>query len=173
MFDKLPIDVEIDDEIKALTDNIVEICTEREVRNPALVNETLALIEDRRIDMKNILNVEEAFTEGMKEFLMQIDTIDVQEDEIGDVMEYVKQNLQSTVGYWTEEEVVQKAKDWRLKQRMVTPPTPPVNPDVMEEKREKALKRIEEIDSLNEAVDLLKRLCDEGDEWLLDMINAI
>lgn len=173
VFDKLPIDVEIDDEIKALTDNIVEICTEREVRNPALVNETLALIEDRRIDMKNILNVEEAFTEGMKEFLMQIDTIDVQEDEIGDVMEYVKQNLQSTVGYWTEEEVVQKAKDWRLKQRMVTPPTPPVNPDVMEEKREKALRRIEEIDSFDEAVDLLKRLCDKGDEWLLDMINAI
>lgn len=173
VFDKLPIDVEIDDEIKALTDNIVEICTEREVRNPALVNETLALIEDRRIDMKNILNVEEAFTEGMKEFLMQIDTIDVQEDEIGDVMEYVKQNLQSTVGYWTEEEVVQKAKDWRLKQRMVPPPPTPVDPDVMEEKREKALKRIEEIDSLNEAVDLLKRLCDEGDEWLLDMINAI
>ena len=88
-------------------------------------------------------------------------------------MEYVKQNLQSTVGYWTEEEVVQKAKDWRLKQRMVPPPPLPVDPDVMEEKREKALTRIEEIDSLNEAVDLLKRLCDEGDEWLLDMINAI
>lgn len=184
VFDKLPIDVEIDDEIKALTDDIVEICTEREVRNPALVNETLTLIEDRRIDMKNILNVEEAFTEGMKNFLMQIDTIDVKEDEIDEVKEYVKQNLQSTVGYWTEEEVVQKAKDWRLKQRMVTPPptppvvptpqpTPPVDPDVIEEKRERALERIEEIDSLNEAIDLLKQLCDKGDEWLLDMINAI
>lgn len=54
-FASLPIVVNITDKIKQLTDNIVKICMERELRNPALVNETLSLIEEQRFEMKIFL----------------------------------------------------------------------------------------------------------------------
>ena len=126
----LPVTITISDEIKKLTDNIVEICQEREMRNPALVNETLALIDKWRIEYKNILNVDTVFQDGFKNFLMQIELIDLKEEEIPEVRRYVEQNLQSTVGYWTEQEVSEKAKNWRLvkTQQASAQTTVPVQP---------------------------------------------
>lgn len=63
--------------MKRLADNIVRICEERELRNPALVKETLELIGEQRMEMKNVLNVDTAFSEGFKAFLMQIDRVNI------------------------------------------------------------------------------------------------
>lgn len=182
-FASLPISVTISDSIKTLIDNIVQICMERELRNPALVNQTLALIEELRIEMKNILNVEEAFDDGFKNFLMQIEFVNVQENEIDEVRDYISGNLESTVGYWTEEEVVKSAKDWRLEQTSIidypiVEPTdapkesPVVNIDILNDKRQKAKDRIARISSLTEAKEILLKLCETSSEWLLDKINS-
>ena len=173
----------ISDSIKTLIDNIVQICMERELRNPALVNQTLALIEELRIEMKNILNVEEAFDDGFKNFLMQIEFVNVQENEIDEVRDYISGHLESTVGYWTEEEVVKSAKDWRLEQTSIVDypivePTdapkesPVVNIDILNDKRQKAKDRIARISSLTEAKEILLKLCETSSEWLLDKINS-
>ena len=100
-FVNLPFSVSVTDKVKQLVDDIVQICMERELRNPALVNETLALIDEMRIEMKNILNVENVFTEGFNNFLKQIELINLRDEELGEVRKYIEQNLQSTVGYWT------------------------------------------------------------------------
>ena len=182
-FASLPISVTISDSIKTLIDNIVQICMERELRNPALVNQTLALIEELRIEMKNILNVEEAFDDGFKNFLMQIEFVNVQENEIDEVRGYISGHLESTVGYWTEEEVVKSAKDWRLEQTSIVDypivePTdapkesPVVNIDILNDKRQKAKDRIARISSLTEAKEILLKLCETSSEWLLDKINS-
>lgn len=182
-FASLPISVTISDSIKTLIDNIVQICMERELRNPALVNQTLALIEELRIEMKNILNVEEAFDDGFKNFLMQIEFVNVQESEIDEVRDYISGHLESTVGYWTEEEVVKSAKDWRLEQTSIVDypivePTdapkesPVVNIDILNDKRQKAKDRIARISSLTEAKEILLKLCETSSEWLLDKINS-
>ena len=182
-FASLPISVTISDSIKTLIDNIVQICMERELRNPALVNQTLALIEELRIEMKNILNVEEAFDDGFKNFLMQIEFVNVQESEIDEVRGYISGHLESTVGYWTEEEVVKSAKDWRLEQTSIVDypivePTdapkesPVVNIDILNDKRQKAKDRIARISSLTEAKEILLKLCETSSEWLLDKINS-
>ena len=181
-FASLPITVSISDSIKTLIDDIVQICMERELRNPALVNQTLSLIEEQRIEMKNILNVDEAFNDGFKNFLMQIEYVNVQESEIEEVRNYITGHLESTVGYWTEEEVITSAKNWRLEQTLSVEPThvepslpneqPVINPDVVSEKRLKAKERISKISSLDEAKDMLLRLCDTNNEWLLDKINS-
>lgn len=182
-FTSLPITVTISDSIKTLIDNIVQICMERELRNPALVNQTLALIEDLRIEMKNILNVEEAFNDGFKNFLMQIEFVNIQESEIVEVREYISRHLESTVGYWTEEEIIKSAKDWRLEQTLVVDhpvvePTdapkeaPVANVDILNDKRQKAKDRIERISSLTEAKEILLKLCETSSEWLLDKINS-
>lgn len=182
-FAGLPIAVTISDSIKNLIDNIVQICMERELRNPALVNQTLALIEELRIEMKNILNVEDAFNDGFKNFLMQIEFVNVQEHEIGEVRDYIAGHLESTVGYWTEDEVIKSVKDWRLEQKLsvehpVSEPSdielelPIVNVDILNDKRQKAKDRIVQISSLVEAKEILMKLCETSSEWVLDKINS-
>lgn len=104
-FAQLPVSLAITDDERRLIDNIVTICMERDLRNPALVKETIDLISKFRYEMRNILNVDEAFSNGFKNYLMQLDFINVQESEVDEVKQFIEQNLQSTVGYWTEEEV--------------------------------------------------------------------
>ncbi len=184
-FADLPVIVTITDGIKQLIDNIVRICMERELRNPALINETLSLISDLRIDVKNILNVENAFSDGLKAYLMQLSYVDVKEDEVDSLRTYIEQHLESTVGYWTEEEVEKKVLQWRASQKNPTPS--PGNDDndiedddnndnnnhdaVIKEKRSSAKNKIERLSSLEEAKSLLIKLCDDGNESILDIIN--
>lgn len=188
-FAQLPVSLAITDDERRLIDNIVTICMERDLRNPALVKETIDLISKFRYEMRNILNVDEAFSNGFKNYLMQLDFINVQESEVDEVKQFIEQNLQSTVGYWTEEEVEKKALQWKSSKTPippqppvvppfppvvppVVPPTPPVNPAVIDQKRQLARKHISDIESLEDAKALLNRLCDEGGEWLLDKING-
>lgn len=188
-FAQLPVSLAITDDERRLIDNIVTICMERDLRNPALVKETIDLISKFSYEMRNILNVDEAFSNGFKNYLMQLDFINVQESEVDEVKQFIEQNLQSTVGYWTEEEVEKKALQWKSSKTPtppqppvvppfppvvppVVPPTPPVNPAVIDQKRQLARKHISDIESLEDAKALLNRLCDEGGEWLLDKING-
>lgn len=188
-FAQLPVSLAITDDERRLIDNIVTICMERDLRNPALVKETIDLISKFRYEMRNILNVDEAFSNGFKNYLMQLDFINVQESEVDEVKQFIEQNLQSTVGYWTEEEVEKKTLQWKSSKTPtppqppvvppfppvvppVVPPTPPVNPAVIDQKRQLARKHISDIESLEDAKALLNRLCDEGGEWLLDKING-
>ena len=170
---------------------------ERDLRNPALVKETIDLISELRYEMKNILNVDAAFSDGFKNYLMQLDFINIQEDDVDDVKHFIEQNLQSTVGYWTEEEVEKKALQWNSarsssangqqktnggwQQSNNIVSEPPTNNTVqtsytdsnaLEEKRKQAKKHISSIVSLDDAKALLTRLCDECGEWLLDKING-
>ena len=183
-FASLPIIVSISDNIKILIDDILQICMERDLRNPALVNQTLSLIEEQRIEMKNILNVDAAFNDGFKNFLMQIEFVNIQENEIEEVRKYITGHLESTVGYWTEDEVITSVKNWRLEQTMpieqvyVKPSNkgdfeqPIVDSNVIADKRNKAKEKISKISSLGEAKEILFRLCDTTSEWLLDKINS-
>ncbi len=192
-FASLPVILKVNDAERKLIDNIVTICMERDLRNPALVKETIDLISELRIEMKNILNVDAAFSDGFKNYLMQLDFINIQESDVEEVKHFVEQNLQSTVGYWTEEEVEKKALQWKsskAQQQPVVPPTPPVipsppvggnppispvypsQPDIVAEKRKQAKSHIANIATLDDAIALLNKLCDEAGEWLLDKING-
>lgn len=121
---------------------------------------------------------------------MQIDLIELSVADLEDVKTYIKRHLESTVGYWTEEEITKAAKDWRLEQQYhaftpespsgsnvpQTPAATPVpgglsNHQIVEEKRVKAKKRIAELTSLDEAKALLMNLCEEGGEWILDKLT--
>lgn len=183
--------VKVTDEERRLIDNIVTICMETDLRNPALVRDTIDLISRNRYEMKNILNTDAAFADGFKNYLMGLDFIHIQENEVEEVKHFIEKNLQSTVGYWTEEEVEKKALQWKSVSSN-KPDTPddkiehreggehdsvhepsihPSNPNVVNTKRLKAKERIADITSLDEAKTLLVRLCDEAGEWLLDKIN--
>lgn len=196
-FGSLPVTIAITDEERRLIDNIVTICMERDLRNPALVKETIDLISELRYEMKNILNVDAAFSDGFKNYLMQLDFINIKEDEVDDVKHFIEQNLQSTVGYWTEEEVEEKALQWnsyrnssvsgqhatnsdgwQQSSNMASEPsdntaqTSDIDSAALEEKRKQAKNHIASITTIDDAKALLNRLCDECGELLLDIINS-
>ena len=198
-FASLPIASNITDEECKLIDNIVTICMERDLRNPELVKETIDLISELRFEMKNILNVDAAFSDGFKNYLMQLNFANIKDDEVNDVKRIIEQNLQSTVGYWTEEEVEKKALQWKSARNsssngqqsaydngwqngngMVSEPlvnniaqtSQTTDSNILEEKRKQAKKHVASIVSLDDAKTLLNILCDEGGEWLLDKING-
>ena len=148
--------------------------------------------------MRNILNVDAAFSDGFKNYLMHLDFINIKEDEVDDVKHFIEQNLQSTVGYWTEEEVEKKALQWNSARNSSTNGQPATygyhrqqgngmasepsignttqtfhtDPNALVEKRRRAKERIANIGSLRYAKVLLTKLCDEGGEWVLDKINS-
>lgn len=191
-FSNLPVPLAITDEERKLIDNIVFICMERDLRNPKLLKDTIELISKLRFEMKNILNTDTAFSDGFKNYLMQVEYANIQENEVEEVRRFIGQNLQSTVGYWTEEEVEKTALQWRSQtstpvqlwngnsgepQGNDMPPKPGIQASnipsaKLDEKRKLAKIYIASITSIDNAKALLNKLCDEGDEWLLDKING-
>lgn len=106
--------VTMNDEIRRLLDNIVDICAERDIKNPSLVKDTLDLIDKYKIDLPDILSKPGAFEHGFNNYLLHQPTVNLQEEEIDDAYDYIKKHLESTVGYWSEAEVADSLKDWRI-----------------------------------------------------------
>lgn len=104
----------LNDEIKRLFADIVSICSEKDLKNPALVNDTLELIEKYRLDIPDIMAKPGNFKNGFENFLLAQPGINIQSTELDSVYEFVKQHLESTVGYWSEDEVINAVKDWRI-----------------------------------------------------------
>ena len=104
----------MNDDLKRLFDNIVTICATTEVKNPALIKETLNLLERYRIDIPDIMTKEGNFRNGFENFLLMQPTANLREAELASAYEYIQKHLESTVGYWTEDEVRIALKDWRI-----------------------------------------------------------
>ena len=100
--------------IRHLFDNIVDICAERDLKNPALVKDTLDLIDNYKVDVPDYFSRDGSFENGFNNFLLSQPIVDLQVEEIPDAYDYICKNLQSTVGYWTEDEVAVRLKDWRM-----------------------------------------------------------
>lgn len=107
----------MNDEVKQLIDNIVAICEEKDQKNVKLVTDSLNLISRYCADFPDILSKEGAFQNGFDNFLLQQPNVQLQEHETEEAKTFIRQNLQSTIGYWTEREVIDKLKDWRIHQK--------------------------------------------------------
>ncbi len=185
----LPVAVSMNDNVMLCIDNIVRICTERDLRNPTLYTETLALIDGCKYEIEALLKEDNAFKDGFSRFLMSAEIVDLKESEINEAYSYIKGHLESTVGYWTEEEVRGALKDWRIEKSKDN--TQEINftgrinhgniegdpsgeyifdPDELSKKRAQARARIAKISSLEEANSLLDYLCNTNSLWLLDQI---
>lgn len=182
----IPGGISISEDIIKLIDNIVRISTERELRDPRLVNETLKLIADNKVDIKNLLQDDEIFKNGFHNFLKAVDKVNLQDEEIDEAIVYIKQHIESTIGYWTEEEVRTKLKDWKLEQTQsiqpvpiidqTTPtiPSPVVESTEIERKRQQAKSRINALSTIEQAKNILLKICDYVNNiQILDQINSL
>lgn len=105
----------MNDDIRRLFDNIVSICEpNQDMKNPKLINDTLELIERFRADIPDIMAKVGNFRNGFENFLFAQPGIGLQSSEVEVAYDYIKKHLESTVGYWTENEVSNALKDWRI-----------------------------------------------------------
>lgn len=109
--------LKMNDDIKRLIDNITAICEEKDMKNVQLVTGTLDLISRFRLDFQDIIAKQGSFRNGFNQFLLNQPTVGLQPEEIAGAYDYITKNLQSTVGYWTEEEVSKTLLEWRVAQR--------------------------------------------------------
>jgi hypothetical protein len=90
------------------------------------------LIETTKVDIKVLIRGNKSFKTGFTTFLMSIETTNVAEYEVEELIEYLRENLQEEVFTWEEDKVKSKAKDWRLEKIQPEPQEPPPEPPVME-----------------------------------------
>lgn len=194
---QLPGAVILPDGFKALIDNILKICSDSDMRNPLLINDTLNGIEKYSFELGNLLNAPDSFSVGFNNYLRTIVVVNLQDNEIEEATDYLTKHLQETVGLWTEIEVSDNLKDWRMKKNEAErlqkeeeerEREKEEEQRIEEEKRgshvngygedatcirERALakSRVKQISSVADAQKLLEKICEVGNKIVLDIIN--
>lgn len=107
---------DINDDLKALVDKINTICdsSKEALKNQTHLKETLQLIKQYLLDLKQILSQDNLFKAGFINFLKLDANVKFKESEIMQVEEYLHKHLNSTIGLWREDEVRNELKNWRL-----------------------------------------------------------
>lgn len=178
------------DVMKEFIENLMRVISDPEsMKNPSLLDATMNGYDLLKTDFGNLLlPQEDNFRKGFVAYLKSIEIIDIKDDETDEVIAYLHGHLQSEVGSWTEEEVKDQVKDWRVlilnkgkdnggqendgsqgnnggqigeTWRPVTPP------DVLKEKRTKALNKIADNPNLQQA---LENLINTEDGYIIDII---
>ena len=188
-FIQTPPKLTMNDKMKQLISNLVDISEDKDQRNVQLVTSTLALIGELRTDFKDITKKPGAFKNGFENFLLSDTDVNLKQEELEEAIEFIRKNLQSTVGYWNEDEVTRQLLVWRAKQVPTQPvlpasptpgtsPVPPVTPtpavpnDDLIKKKIKARELIDNIDSPAELRAILDRVIDLNFVAVLDIING-
>ena len=180
-------------DFQSLMDNILAICGDSDMRNPDLINKTLSGLEKYRFEIGNLLNSPDSFKTGFANYLKSIDVVNIQDGEIEKASEYLKKHLQEAVGLWTENEVLDKLKNWRIDKSSEEREEQCRKQEeewrnrkrdedlknsgdigvssIYARKRNNASSKIKRISSVSVAQKLLEKICDLGNEAVLDIIN--
>ena len=172
------------EDFKKLIDNILLICGESDMRNPALLNETLAGIETYRFEFGNLLNnTNNQFKLGFSIFLQSVPDVNFNEDEFDSAFDFIKKNMEATIGLWSEDEVRNTLMRWRLSQNIANtsttdsstfnqPTTSTYVPSLnIQNKRVELKRKMNEISDPRKAVGILVKIVESADDSVLDLIN--
>ena len=172
-------------EVRAIVDNINAICVEIGSSNPNLMTDTLEGLKMYEFEFKNLIGKDENFREGFLTFLQTVETVGLKTEEFDTAVAYISSHLQSEVGTWNEDEVINALKDWRLTTR---PAPQPANPGIpgnntpgtpggsftpgsfFTEKKSKARTKVNNILEVEKAKNILQKLIDLGFDQILDTI---
>lgn len=120
--------------MRRLFDNIVTICASSDTKNPSLFKDSLDIIDKYRADIPDIINKPGNFKNGFDNFLLQQPKVDLQHSELDSAYDYICKNLESSVGYWSEKEVIDALKDWRIAKQNTNKTEKPKNEYKQEDK---------------------------------------
>lgn len=172
------------EDMRKLIDNVLRIAIDPEsMKNPSLIGEALAGYDQLKFDWGNlVLPVYGAFKEGFQNFMQSVEIVDVQNDEVDEAFNYLQQHLAGEVGLWTEVDVKDKLKDWRMSKRVLTPKVPGVSeppstaynpqpgssvtPSELHAQRQKAAMRLEALED-RQLRTLLNQLIENADGHII------
>jgi hypothetical protein len=176
-----------------IVDNLLRICEPDGMKNPALMTETLDLVKSYDFEFRSLLTVTDKqnnFIDGYERFLFSQEKVGLKPNELDTAKLYIQQNMQAEVGLWTEADVAEKLKDWRLSQ-MASTNIPSQNVirivdkiDLNDKKTAAdestaygsqikvamARGRVEKINNLTEAKRLLQKLTELGIDDVLEVL---
>lgn len=173
-------------EIKEFIDNLMRVVSDPEsMKNPSLLENTINGYDALKTDFGNLLIPSaDYFHKGFVTYMQSIDKVNVQDDEVEEALKYLHEHLESEIGMWTEEEVKDKLKDWRISKAtptiqptssfnpstIVAEPsvdTPTINSEELKKKRNKAINRINNSEDLRQAVE---NMIAEEDSYVIDIL---
>lgn len=165
-------------DMKVFIDNLMKVVTDPEsMKNPSLLTDTINGYDMLKTDFGNLLLPQENnFQKGFVTYIKGVEIVDVKDEEVEAATKYLHEHLESEVGMWTEEEVRDKLKDWRMTTRQPVPPVtipptpwmpqppvipgaqpvvfpPVVSPEELKKKRNKAINRVNNSDDLRQAIE--------------------
>ena len=173
------------EEVRTLVDNINSICVEVGSSNPNLMTDALEGLKMYEFEFKNLIGNDANFREGFLAFLQTVETVGLKAEEFDAAVEYISGHLQSEVGTWNEDEVINALKDWRLTTRPAPQPSQPGNPGggtpeipgggntpggFSTEKKSKARVKVNNIMEVAKAKQILHKLIDLGYDQILNTI---
>lgn len=177
---------DINDDLKSLIDKINTICdsSKEALKNQTHLKETLQLIKQYLLDLKQILSQDNLFKAGFINFLKLDANVKFKESEITQAEKYLHKHLNSTIGLWREDEVKNELKNWRLStlsipedkiENINNPPLPVSNPlggkptGIVMSPLEiyNSVKKI----SGEELKEWILDACQKGDEYILKMLE--
>lgn len=166
--------------MKEFIDNLMKVVTDPEsMKDSRLLDATINGYNMLKTDFGNLLLPQENnFQKGFVTYIKGVEIVDLKDDEVEAATKYLHEHLESEVGMWTEEEVKDKLKDWRMTTTIhpVTPVTPPTYPDMqispttipgmtttqpvsaispedLRKKRNKAINRVNNSEDLRQAIE--------------------
>lgn len=154
------------------------------MKNPKLLEATMNGYDENNMEINNVLTESrDNFRKGFVLYMKSVENVNLKDSEIDDAMDYLHGHLQSEVGLWTEDDVKDKLKDWKIAQTPATPATPPtpptppspytpqtppaVSPSVLKQKRDNATERVSQSANLKDAI---KKLIDNEDSYIIDIL---
>lgn len=104
------------EEISTLIDNIVQICDPNGLANQELISETAKAMKIYELDFNLMLIEPDIFKRGFLAFLKLEEKVNLKDEELESVYEYLLKHLQGEIGRWTESEVKLQELYWRMEQ---------------------------------------------------------
>lgn len=174
-----------------LIDDIVTICSEVGIKNPALMVETDTLLTENKYELMQLIGKsKDNFRVGFMQYLMEEPNVKLTTENYDSALAYIRQHMESAVGLWEEKAVWDQLKNWKLaeatesarlkqeefarKQEEERLKKEREEKDQQQkasaEKQNKAKAKIDSISDIDDAKALLNKLCEKGYEFVLDLI---
>lgn len=103
-------------ELAELIDNIRKVVSDPEsMKNPSLLEAMINSYDLQKMEFNNLLiPSSDNYRKGFEAFMKDVEFVNVANDEIDEAMEFLRGHLQGEVGLWTEFDVKDKLKNWRM-----------------------------------------------------------
>lgn len=178
-------DQDMNDSCRSFIVNLMKVINDPDsMKNPKLLEATMNGYDENNMEVNNVLTESrDNFRKGFVLYMKSVENVNLKDSEIDDAMDYLHGHLQSEVGLWTEDDVKDKLKDWKIAQTPATPATPPtpptppspytpqtppaVSPSVLKQKRDNATERVSQSANLKDAI---KKLIDNEDSYIIDIL---